>query len=131
MLKKIPHCTNKVAYSKRTYPMKSLRSKNKGMAVSRIYPWGGLLGGTYNIINNTKERLKKSLGQNLYFSHFVVLCTPDGDSLETTLIRGVFMLQMCILIFQEPFRWSVKNWYFYIKCFDEKHANIRVKHTNS
>ena len=97
MLKKIPHCTNKVAYFQThksneiilkylTENHWKLRSKNKGMAVSRIYPWEGLLGGTYNFINDTKERLKKSLGQNLYFSHFLGLYTPDGDGPETALI---------------------------------------------
>ena len=59
------------------------------MAVSRIYPWGELLDGTYTLISGTKGRLKNPLGQNLYFSHFLGLCTPDEDGPETALIVGM------------------------------------------
>ena len=90
MLKKIPHCTNKVAYfqthKSNEIILKYIDRKSLEILVKGFNPWGELLGGTYNFINDTKERLKKSLGQNLYFSHFLGLYTPDGDGPETALI---------------------------------------------
>ena len=75
-----------------------------------------------------------------YKSLITIPVKSNSRALYVLLSRGVFMLQMNTLPLRELVDgWSKTNIFAsnYLKCktksvcFDEKHANFRVKHTNS